>query len=342
MTDQPAARTPAIIGWEITNQCNLACPHCFTAAGKKAHNELTTDECRRLVDAMAGIGVRMIGWTGGEPLLRPDLEELTRYAWDKGIKCNITTNGVLLDDARAASVIDAGIRTLQISLDGSTPERNHVMRRTTEEEFHRIIAGIRACRKRGARIFLASLLGEENLDDAPEMIKLACREEADAIRFCAYTPVGRGKHQSVKDRLLFTHRLAELFQFVDQVQAEGKIAVQFDVGFGPVPPEWTFHKCIAGMETFYLKANGDVYPCTALVEKRFVIGNVRQESLAEIWRKPEMTAMANFPRERIHGPCRTCDNFAACRGACRGTALFHLGDLFASFPTCLYNQAGTI
>lgn len=69
---EAATRTPRIIGWAITNRCNLTCPHCFTASGKRSHDEMTTAECRSMIDAMAGIGVSTIGWTGGEPLLRTD------------------------------------------------------------------------------------------------------------------------------------------------------------------------------------------------------------------------------------------------------------------------------
>lgn len=332
-------RVPNIIGWEITNQCNLTCPHCFTAAGKRPHDELTTAECHGLIDIMAGIGVRHIGWTGGEPLLREDLEALTIYAWQQGIKCNITTNGVLLDQARAKSLYDAGIRTIQISLDGSTPARNNPMRGTTDEEYWKIIEAIRHCKALNMRVFLAALLGQENLDDAPHMVKLAKRERVDSLRFCAFTPVGRGKHSSARNRLLFSEQLRALLAFVQEAQDDGSLVVTFDVGFGPVPPDYNFHKCAAGVETFYLKGNGDLYPCTALTDKCFLVGNVRRQSLAELWSAPEMTAMAEFPREQIHGVCRSCDNFLNCRGACRGATLAHTGDLLAPFPTCLYQLA---
>src|SRR5512136_588465 len=138
---------PEIIGWEITNQCNLACKHCFTAAGKRAHGEMTTAECRTVIDAMANIGVVTIGWTGGEPLLRDDLEELIAYAAHKKIRSTVTTNAVLLDRNRAARLREAGNRAVQISIDGSTPERNRRMRGTTDEEFYRILDAIRFCKE---------------------------------------------------------------------------------------------------------------------------------------------------------------------------------------------------
>ena len=83
---RPDKPGPRVIGWEITAQCNLTCPHCYSAAAKRPHDEMNTDECRQVIDSLERIGAEEIGWTGGEPLLREDLEELIIYAKDKGIK----------------------------------------------------------------------------------------------------------------------------------------------------------------------------------------------------------------------------------------------------------------
>ncbi len=332
-------RAPKVIGWEITRWCNLTCPHCYSAAAKRPHDELTTDECKRAIDAMARIGVGTIGWTGGEPLLREDLEELTAYASAQGVKANITTNAVLLDERRALSLLEAGNRAIQISLDGSNPAMSYRTRRTTEEEFHRIIEAIRICKKLNIRTHLATLIGQETLDDVREMVKLAKREGVDAIRFCGFTPSGRGKRKEVKDRLQFTEELDGLLEFIHETLADTSITMMFDVSFGPVPPDYSFHKCVAGMETFYLKSNGDVFPCTALTDKQFKVGNIRQTPLEEIWASDAMQAMSRLPDERIHGHCRDCENLSNCHGACKGSVLAFTGDLNASFPPCLYQAA---
>jgi len=338
MIQQPK-KGPRVMGWEITSQCNLKCPHCFSAAATRPRDEMKTDECKRVIDSLSRIGAEMIGWTGGEPLLRDDLEELIAYARTAGIKSSITTNAVLLDEKRAESLKAAGNHSIQISLDGSTPERNHRMRLATEEEFHKIIEAIRICKRLNIRLYLATLIGRENLDDGPDMIELARREGIEAIRFCGYTPVGRGQRRDIRERLLFDEHMADLHQFVEAAATDESIIAMFDPGFGPTPPGYQFHRCIAGKETFYLKGNGDVYPCTALLHRRFVVDNVRRRPLEDIWNDPAIEEMAEFPRDQITGPCRDCDNFANCRGACRGAAFFHTGDLYASFPACLYQAA---
>jgi len=330
---------PPVIGWEITGQCNLSCPHCFSAAARKPRDEMTTAEGREIIEIMADIGVGMIGWTGGEPLLRGDLEGLIAFARGLGIKSHITTNGVLLDERRAKSLKRAGNYAIQISLDGSTPERNYIMRRTTGEEFDKIIEAIRICRKLNMRLFLATLLGAENIDDAGAMVELAKREGLDRIRFCGYTPIGRGKSRSVRERLDFKERMADLLDFIESVQNDNSIMAMFDPGFGPVPPEYRFHKCLAGKETFYLKSNGDLYPCTSLLQRQFRVGNIRERSLSELWNDPAMEKIADLPRDNLDGYCRDCDNMVNCHGACRGAAFAHTGNLQASFPVCLYRAA---
>ena len=330
---------PEIIGWEITNKCNLTCKHCFTAAAKRAYGEMSTAECRTVIDSMANIGVETIGWTGGEPLLRDDLDELIAYAGQKKIRSTVTTNAVLLNRDRAKRLKGAGNRAVQISIDGSTPERNRLMRGTTDEEFSKILDAIRYCRELKTRITIATVLGRENLDDAPNMLDLAKREQVDLIRFCCYAPVGRGKRKDVRDRFDFDGSLKALYRFIQQAQLQDDVMVDWDVGFGPLPPDYSFHQCIAGKETFYLKATGDVYPCTSLTYAQFLVGNIRQTPLEELWQSPQMREVSNLQNDCIEGYCRTCDNLAACRGGCRGVVLAHTGEMTASYPNCLFRIA---
>lgn len=333
----PETRKPIVAGWGITDRCNLTCPHCYSAAGKKSGSELSHEESRRIIDDMAMLGIQVIGRTGGEPLLRPDLEELVAYAARYGIWSSITTNGILLDKKRALSLTEAGIKSIQISLDGSTPERNYRMRRTTDDEFGRILDGIRICKRLNIKIYLATLLGFENLDDAQRMIELGKREGFACMRFCGFLPVGRGHRKTVQERLHFNKGLTDILAFIKKAIADDSFTVLFDPGCGPLPPNFEFHQCIAGMETFYIKPNGDVFPCTSLIFPQFRVGNLRDRSLAEIWNDPTMAAIAKYPTEKITGGCRDCDNLANCHGACRGAVVAYTGDVDASFPACLYS-----
>lgn len=331
-------RKPEFFGWEITSRCNLSCPHCFSPPDRSDKSELTVDECMRIIDSVGACGAELIGWTGGEPLLFDGLERLIAYALSGyKIKSGITTNGILLDEKRLARLMEAGVHTVQISLDGSNAERNHRIRLTNDEDFARIMQAIRLCVKHDVKINMAMLLGADNLDDAPEMIKLAKNEGVRVLRFCGFTPVGRAASKSIKKKYIMNYdHLLQLNDFIEKARHEEDLTVMFDPGFGPIPPDYEFHECVAGIETVYLKANGNVYPCTALLYDEFIVGNIRERSFADIWDDPAMTTMAQFPRDEVEGACRSCDNFSECRGACRPTAFAHTGNFLGSFPACLY------
>jgi len=324
-----------MVGWEITRECNLACPHCFSAATRKSFPEFSINECFEIIDQLSALKLSAIGWTGGEPLLRKDLDDIITYARKKKIKSSITTNGILLDEKRARSLKRAGVVAMQISVDGSTAERNAIMRRATPEDFRKIMEAIRICRKLDFELSMAMLIGQENLDDAPEFIKWAKREGVESVRFCGFTPWGRGKADKVKARLAFTNRLGDLHDFVASAVRKRKPMAFFDPGFGPLPPKYDYHECVAGQEWFYLTSMGDVYPCTALLDRRFRVGNIHERSISDLWNDPRMTEMSRYPKDRIQGFCPECKHFEICHGACRGASYMHTGDLNASFPVCL-------
>lgn len=323
-------------GWEATRRCNLSCPHCYTAATKKQLNEMTTEESLRVVDELAALKVTAIGWTGGEPLLRDDLEEVMAYATARGVTMQgVTTNGILLTEARARSLQSAGMNYVQISVDGSTAERNQMMRRARLEDFEIILESVRLCKRLELRVDLAMVLGRATLDDAVPYLELAFREGVKRVRYCGFVPTGRGKRKDIVDRLMFNGQLGALRAFVEDAVCLESPVTMFDPAFGPVPPEWKFHECIAGRSMLYINCIGDVYPCTSLLDDRFKVGNLRERSLADLMADPKMTEVADFPRDQIHGHCRECDSFAVCRGACRGITYAHTKDLYASFPVCL-------
>ncbi len=331
---------PRMVGTEITRKCNLACPHCGNAATRKALNELGTREWFDVIDQLVDLGAEWMGWTGGEPLLRDDLEEIIRYAHARGItRTGITTNGILVTETRARSLQAAGVSVMQISIDGSTAERNREIRRATIEDYSAIMNGIRACRAIGLRVDLAMLLSKTTLPDAVPFLQLADREGVKHVRFCGFVPAGRGKGNAVMDRMMFNGSLGELKAFTEQAVCLEEPVAMFDPAVGPTPPAYEFHDCLAGVEMLYISCVGDVYPCTSLIDHRFKVGNLRERTLETIWNDPKMTEIARFPREQIHGHCRECEQFSVCRGACRGVTYSHTGDLYASFPVCLKRVA---
>ena len=335
MTQTPAlSRRSEIVGWGITNRCNLSCPHCYSSATKQRIDELSTAECLDLLNSLSRMGALRIGWTGGEPLLRKDLDILIGRATALGIGSAITTNGTPLTRDRVQSLARAGLRTVQVSLDGSNADRNTRIRKATPRDFDRSIRGIETCLEADLTVHMAMLIGAETLDDVERYLALAKSLGVTSVRFCGYVPWGFGKNDDARARLDLRGRLDELRSLIEELQDTEKPQVLFDPGFGPLPPFFDYHDCIAGVGLLYLGPNGDVYPCTSLLDERFRVGNVRDRSLEAIWDDPRMTEMARYPRANIQGYCRDCRAFERCRGACRGITYAYTGDLNASFPLC--------
>jgi radical SAM protein with 4Fe4S-binding SPASM domain len=336
MAQTPAlSRRPEIVGWGITNRCNLSCPHCYSSATKQRIDELSTAECLDLLGALSRLGALRVGWTGGEPLLRKDLDILIGRATALGIGSAITTNGTPLTPERVQSLARAGLRTVQVSLDGSNADRNTRIRKATAQDFDRAVRGIQTCQAAGMTVHMAMLIGSETLNDVEPYLDLAKELHVASVRFCGYVPWGFGKRKDACSRLDLRECLGELRSLVETLQDTNDPQALFDPGFGPLPPFFDYHDCIAGVGLLYLAPNGDVYPCTSLLDERFRVGNVRERSLEEIWDDSGMTEMARYPRSNIHGPCRDCETFGRCRGACRGITYAYTGDLNASFPLCM-------
>lgn len=327
-----------MVGWEITRRCNLACPHCYTAAAAsdQAIPELSTEQCRRIIEDIARLGAEIIGWTGGEPLLRRDLEDLIAFAKSLGIRSTLTTNGLLLTESRAASLKEAGLVAVQVSLDGSTPARNAKIRKCFESDFELILNGVRNSQKLGMRTNLAMLLSAETLEDALPYLDLARELGINIVRFCGFVPAGRGKKSEIAQRFLFSKTdLARLREFVETALESEKPRVLFDPAFGSMPPGHFFHKCFAGTGQLYLDTLGNVYPCTAMINPQYLVGNIHTRSIEDIYKDEGMRPTSNFSETCLKGRCTTCKHLLNCHGGCRGITLAHTGDIKASFPYCL-------
>src|SRR5690606_5487844 len=115
---------PHVVAWNITRRCNLACAHCYISAGDwhTAAGELPTSECLRIVDEILALNPSpMLILSGGEPLVRDDLEEIARHASERGATVVVGTNGIGLTEARIASLQAAGVQGVAVSVDSLNP-----------------------------------------------------------------------------------------------------------------------------------------------------------------------------------------------------------------------------
>src|SRR4051794_17382923 len=120
--------SPICLTWELTYACNLACVHCLSSSGKRDPRELSTAEAKAMIDELERMQVFYVNIGGGEPTIRSDFWELLDYAIAHDVGVKFSTNGVKLDEARAAQLAATDYLDVQISLDGATAEGNDHVR----------------------------------------------------------------------------------------------------------------------------------------------------------------------------------------------------------------------
>lgn len=179
-----------VVVWNTTRACNLKCIHCYARAGQRSNDrELTTGQGLNLLDDLATFGVPVILFSGGEPLLRPDLTDLARHAVNSGIRAVISTNGILIDEKKAVLLKDAGISYVGISLDGL--EKVNDRFRGMNGAFKMALNGIKNCHKAELKVGLRFTINKLNADQVPGIFDLL--EEMDIERVCFYHLVYSGR-----------------------------------------------------------------------------------------------------------------------------------------------------
>ena len=196
--ERPGEAVPAkaserrpIVVWNITRTCNLRCVHCYNDSGVgKPCNEITTEKAKAVIDDLAGFGVPSILFSGGEPLMRPDLFELIEYAVGKGLRTVISTNGTLIAEDRAKEIKRLGVSYVGISLDGIGPINDRF--RGVPGAFERAVRGIRNCQDAGVRIGLRLTLTRRNVQDLEGLFDFFEAQGIERACFYHLVPSGRG------------------------------------------------------------------------------------------------------------------------------------------------------
>ena len=119
---------PICLTWELTYACNLACVHCLSSSGRRDPRELSTAQCKAIIDELERMQVFYVNIGGGEPTVRPDFWELVDYATAHHVGVKFSTNGVRIDEKVAARLTESDYVDVQISLDGATAEVNDAVR----------------------------------------------------------------------------------------------------------------------------------------------------------------------------------------------------------------------
>ncbi|MBV1855130.1 mycofactocin radical SAM maturase [Catellatospora tritici] len=324
--------SPICLTWELTFACNLSCVHCLSASGRRDPRELTTEQCRAVVDELQRMQVFYVNLGGGEPTVRPDFWELVAYAVDHQVGVKFSTNGIRITPERARWLAATDYVDVQLSLDGASAEVNDAVRGPGSYD-----AAIRAMdhlADAGLRGFKISVvMTRENVDQLDDFAALAARYEAQ-LRITRLRPSGRAV--DVWDRL---HPTAEQqWQLYQWLLAHGEQVLTGDsffhlnaYGDGPLPG---LNMCGAGRVVALIDPVGDVYACPFVIHDRFRAGNVLDPGgFAAVWRESELFRQLRGPQSG--GACQSCSAFDACRGGCMAAKFFTGLPLDGPDPECV-------
>lgn len=187
-------RAPFTIAWEVTRACAFACVHCRAdAQHQRDPRELTTDEARHLIDRIKTFGNPILIFTGGDPMMRPDLFDLIQYASDQGLRCSLTPTATALPTPdRLKKAKEAGIRRIALSLDAPRPEVHDAFRQVPGS-WERTLKILRNAQSIGLSAQINTTVTRHNVALLPQMIKFV--EEVGAVQWSVFflVPTGRGQ-----------------------------------------------------------------------------------------------------------------------------------------------------
>ncbi|MGO0122851.1 putative heme d1 biosynthesis radical SAM protein NirJ2 [Desulfothermobacter acidiphilus] len=326
-----------IISWNVTNACNLKCEHCYRDAGTKQEGELSEEEGRRLLEEIARAGFKIMIFSGGEPLLRPDLYSLIGYARSLGLRPVLGTNGTLIDAAVARELRAAGLAVAGISLDSLDPQK-HDRLRGVPGAWEAAVKGMAACREAGLPFQIHTTVMDFNYEEVEGITDFAVSRGAIGHHVFFLVPTGRAVNlaeASIKaeqyERLL---RRLLLKGAEAQIEVKPTCAPQFQRIARQMGLENRFGRgCLAGIAYCLISPVGVVQPCAYI---NLPAGDVRRTPFSQIWK--EAPIFQRLRSREYTGKCGSCDYNDIC-GGCRARALYYYGDYMAEEPWCLY-QAG--
>jgi mycofactocin biosynthetic radical S-adenosylmethionine protein MftC len=322
---------PICLTWELTYACNLSCVHCLSSSGRRDPRELSTAECRAVIDELERMQVFYVNIGGGEPTVRPDFWELVDYATAHHVGVKFSTNGVKITPEVARRLAGSDYVDVQISLDGATAAVNDAVR--GPGSYATALRAMGHLADAGFRGFKISVVvTRQNAGQLDDFKAIADRFGAQ-LRLTRLRPSGRGA--DVWDELHPT--AGQQRQLYDWLVAAGEQVLTGDsffhlAAYGDALPG--LNLCGAGRVVCLIDPVGDVYACPFAIHDSFLAGNVRSPGgFTGVWRESEL--FADLRRPQTGGACQSCSAYDSCRGGCMAAKFFTGLPLDGPDPECV-------
>jgi 12,18-didecarboxysiroheme deacetylase len=344
-----------VVVWNVTKACNLRCIHCYASADNRpAENELTTEEGFRLLEDLAQFGCPVVLFSGGEPLVRPDIFDLIAYAVRLGLRAVLSTNGTLIDHALAKELKKFGLSYVGISLDGIGEVHDRF--RGSKGCFEKVIQAIENCKREGLKVGLRFTINKFNAEEIPKVFDFV--EEMKIPRICFYHLVyaGRGtklmeydlSHEETRKWVDYIiDRTKELHDKGHKVEvltvdnhADGPYLYLRMKREGNPRAEEVYQLLLmnggnnSGVGIGCVSWDGEVH--ADQFWRHYSFGNVRKRPFSEIWMDISDPLMAKLKEKKKHvkGRCAKCRFLEVCGGNFRVRAEAATGDTWSPDPAC--------
>ncbi len=345
---------PVVI-WNLIRRCNLTCKHCYAiSADKDFAGELSTTQVMDVMDDLKKFRVPALILSGGEPLLRADIFDISRQAKGLGFYVGLSTNGTLIDKSMIDRIATVGYDYVGVSIDGIA--RTHDKFRRRQGAFDTSMHGVRLCRERGLKVGLRFTMTMDNGRELPDMLDMLDDEGIERFYFSHLNYAGRGNHNRKDDAFFSMTRDAMDILFercLDGIRsgkpreyvtgnndADGVYLLQWVRRNFPDQAAHMRRKLVqwggnaSGVNVANIDNMGDVHPDT--MWWHYGLGNVKDRPFSEIWQDtsdPLMAGLKARPR-KLKGRCGLCREVDICGGNTRVRADRITGDPWAEDPAC--------
>ncbi|HDZ89522.1 MAG TPA: 12,18-didecarboxysiroheme deacetylase [Deltaproteobacteria bacterium] len=344
-----------VVVWNVTRACNLKCVHCYARAVDHAREkELDHEQGISLIDDLAAYGSPVILFSGGEPLMRPDLVELAKYAVAKGMRAVISTNGTLISRDKARDLKQVGLSYVGVSLDGMEEVNDRF--RGRKGAFEDAMAGIRNCQEAGLKVGLRFTINRMNMAEIPRIFDLL--EEYQIPRVCFYHLVYAGRGSDLVEEDLDhgdTRRVVDLIMDRTRDLHDRGLAKEVLTVDNHADGPYVYLRMLkeddaraeeiltllrmnegnsSGLGIGCVSWDGAVH--ADQFWRHYTFGNVLERPFSEIWSDTSDPLMKKLKEKKKHvkGRCARCRWLDICAGNFRVRAEAVTGDVWAPDPAC--------
>ena len=333
-TANPTGPTYAV--WELTLKCNQKCRFCGTRAGHPRENELTTDEALSVVRQLAEMGAREVSLHGGEAYLRPDWLEIVGAIRAHGMDPTMVIGGRGFTAEMARAGKQAGLEAVSVSIDGV--QALHDELRGVSGSHAAAVAALEHLLDAGIAAGCNTQLNQQNFRELAPLVEVLGQYPLYGWQVQLMVPMGRAADSA--DLWLQPYDLLELLPAVARMRVEcDRLGIKLWAGdnvgyFGPFEHTVRYQRsrsghcggCGGGVLAIGIEAHGDIKGCSAMGSTGYIGGNVREQTLQEVWdHAPELHHIRRFRLDSLWGFCRTCYYAEVCRAGCIWTASTILG-----------------